>query len=180
MITPNSIVSNDKTKMAIDIVIIVAIIYVLYKVLNVFGKTAEGVTGIVEGITTNVGTAPSQSVVDKANEGLATIGQKPTKTPAELQSIANTIFEDGRVFNVGGIDTDTRSIVHELTKMQNDADVLTLVKYFGVRGRYTFGIQTKDNMDLFTWLRDVLDNSEIQEVNSNWSRKKPLPIKARL
>lgn len=179
MITPNSIVSNDKAKIVIDIVIIVAIIYVLYKVLNLFGKTAQGVTGIVEGVTTNVGTAPSQSVVDKANESLAVIGQKPTKTSAEIQSIANTIFENGRVFNVGGLDTDTRAIVHELTKMQNEADVLTLIKYFGVRGRYTFGVQTKNDMDLFTWLRDVLDSDEVNEVNSNWSRKKP-PIKARL
>lgn len=180
--------SSDKTKLAIDIVIIVAIIFVLYKLSKVF----SGVTDIAEGIVTNPASEGAQNVGTQAGQALGTLankGIKPTKSTAEMQSIANTIFENGRVLNIGGIDVHPEVIYRELSKMQNDADILLLAKLFGSKQRYTFGLPSTNPMDLFTFVRDVLadetpsniDTTYIDLINRNWaSSKKASPIKARL
>jgi hypothetical protein len=178
--------TNANARIAIDIIIVVAIIFVLYKLMKVF----SGVTNIAEEIVTNPATAGAENVGTQAGNALSTLatkGIKPTKTTAEMQSIANTIFNAGRVFNIGGIDTKPDVIYRELTKMQNDADVLLLIKLFGSQQRYTFGVPSTNPMDLFTFVKDVLgtntpDNSPLTYVdliNKNWSRKST-PIKARL
>lgn len=178
--------SSDKTKLAIDIIIIVAIIFVLYKLMGLF----SGVTNVAEEIVTNPASEGAENVGAQATtalQTLATKGIKPTKTTAEMQSIANTIFNAGRVYNIGGIDTEPAVIYRELTKMQNDADVLLLVKLFGSKKRYTFGLPSTNPMDLFTFVKDVLgtDNPDnttltyVELINKNWSRKST-PIKARL
>ena len=182
----DKITTNPNARLAIDIIIVVAIIFVLYKLSKLF----TGVTDIAESIVTNPASAGAENVGSQATTALNTLaskGIKPTKTSAEMQSIANTIFNAGRVYNVGGIDTKPDVIYRELTKMQNDADVLLLAKLFGSQQRYTFGIPSTNPMDLFTFVKDVLgsdtpSNSSmtyIDLINKNWSRKST-PIKARL
>ena len=72
--------------------------------------------------------------------------------------------------------------------MQNDADVLLLIKLFGTKMRYFEGLPVTDPMDFFTWIDDVLGNETPsnmpnktwkQLINDNWS-KKSQGIKARL
>ena len=174
--------SNDKTKIILDVVIIGAVIFVIYYIL----KLVKGVGNVGETILTNPASEGAESAADKAGQALNTIKQKPTKSEAEMQTISNAIFDAGRVYNMG-LDIDEAKIYRELTKMQNDADVLLLVKTFGAKYRYTFGIPTAGPYDLFTFVKNALGDSKpdndarsyITLINTNWSRKST-PIKARL
>ena len=156
--------------------------------MNLFGKSAD----IVDEIITNPATEGTENVGNQTQSALnqlASKGIKQTKTTAELQSIANAIFQAGYVYNIGGIDEHPDVIYRELSKMQNDADIMKLIQLFGSKKRYTFGLPSTNPMDLFTFVKHVLadespsnmDTTYIDLINQNWSSpKKQNPIKARL
>ena len=175
-------ISNDKSKIILDVVIIGAVIFVLYYIL----KLVKGVGNVGEAILTNPASEGAENASTLAGKALKNLTQKPTKSEAEMQTIANAIFDAGRVYNMG-LDIDEDTIYRELTKMQNDADVLLLVKIFGSKYRYTFGVPTAGPYDLFTFVKNALGDSHpsndprkyVTLINTNWSRKST-PIKARL
>lgn len=200
MITPNSIVGNPKAKIVIDVLIIAAVIFVLWYVLKLVKGGAEaagnvteaatdvtaGAGAIVKEATTNATTAAASAAVKAADKASQEIKQKPTKSDAELQTIANAIFNAGRVWNKAADDTDYQAIYRELTKIQNDADFLRLITLFGTQYRYTFGVPTAGKFDLTNFVKHVYGDKKfpvkatdgkyytyIDVINANFKRKKP-------
>lgn len=91
-------------------------------------------------------------------------GKKLSYPLSTYDGFANKIYQAGFVF--GGTDED--SIYDVIKKLNNDLDVLQLIKAFGNR-RIEFSLQ---NSDLTGFLSSELSSSELAYVNSILASKK--------
>jgi hypothetical protein len=101
-------------------------------------------------------------------------GLKPSYNDSNYITFANTIYE-GMRYCVGD---DYGAVEENLKKMKNDLDVAKLIKAFGQKQNYCFGIPTGGEMDLFTFVKKELGNDyggltdyRLQRVNSDWTKK---------
>jgi hypothetical protein len=90
-------------------------------------------------------------------------------------TLANTIYNSMR-FAVGD---DYGAVQDSLKKMKNDLDVAKLIKAFGSRQDYAFGIPVGDKMDLLTYVKKELGNEwggltayRVNNINKDWAAKK--------
>ena len=90
-------------------------------------------------------------------------------------TLANTIYNSMR-FAVGD---DYGAVQDSLKKMKNDLDVAKLIKAFGSRQDFAFGIPVGDKMDLLTYVKKELGNEwggltayRVTDINKNWAAKK--------
>ena len=101
-------------------------------------------------------------------------GMSPTFPDSNYVTFANTIY-NGMRYAVG----DNYSDVEEnMKKMQNDLDVAKLIKAFGIRQDYNFGIPSGNPKDLFTFVKEELGNDwggitdyRLNRINEDWSKK---------
>lgn len=101
-------------------------------------------------------------------------GQTPSYQDSQYNSFANQIYE-GMRYAAG----DNYGMVEDtLKKMNNDLDVTKLIKAFGARQNYAFGLPTGDPMDLFTFVQKELGNDylgltnyRVTRINENWKQK---------
>lgn len=91
-----------------------------------------------------------------------------TKTPGEWAIIADQIYEDLR-YTV--LDDNKADAAYQLQRAKNNADVANLIKYFGKRQEYLFGIPAGSEKDLQQFVRSNLSTSQIATVNDNYLRK---------
>lgn len=98
----------------------------------------------------------------------------PTYTDAQNVAFANQIYESVRY----GVGDDYSKVVEVMKKMKNDLDVARLVRAYGSRQRYNFGIPVGEPMDLFTTMAAELGNEyggltsyRIGQINSDWKSK---------
>ena len=101
-------------------------------------------------------------------------GVKPSFSDSNYMSFANTIYNSMR-YCVGD---DYGSVESTMKKMNNDLDVAKLIKAFGVRQDYCFGIPSGDPMDLFTYVRKELGNDyagitdyRVKHIMDDWANK---------
>lgn len=101
-------------------------------------------------------------------------GQKASYPQSQYAAFANQIYE-GMKYGVGDSYSDVRDV---LMKMKNNLDVNLLVKQYGVRQLYVFGIPAGSPKDLFTAVRSELGNewgglssSKMNAVNEDWAKK---------
>ena len=100
--------------------------------------------------------------------------QKASYPDSLYITLANTIY-NGMKYAVGD---DYSAVQDSLKKMKNDLDVAKLVRAFGKRTSYAFGIPFGD-YDLFTFVRKELGNEflgltayRVTDINKNWASKK--------
>lgn len=100
--------------------------------------------------------------------------QKATFPDSTYITLANTIY-NGMKYAVGD---DYGSVQDSLKKMKNDLDVAKLIKAFGKRTSYNFGIPMGD-YDLLTFVRKELGNEyggltayRVNDINKDWAAKK--------
>ena len=101
-------------------------------------------------------------------------GKKASFSDSNYNTFANTIYNSMR-FAVGD---DYSTVESTLKRMKNDLDVAKLVKAFGVKQDYFFGLPTGDKMDLFTYIQKELGNEyggltnyRVKRINEDWSKK---------
>lgn len=101
-------------------------------------------------------------------------GLKQTFSDSNYDAFANTIY-NGMRYAVGD---DYGTVEATLKKMMNDLDVAKLIKTFGVRQNYIFGIPKGNAVDLFTMVQEELGNEyfgltnyRIKNINSDWKKK---------
>lgn len=101
-------------------------------------------------------------------------GLKPTFLDSNYTTFANTIYNSMRYV----IGDDYAAVEDILKKMNNDLDVSKLIKSFGYRQDYAFGIPAGSPMDLFTYVRKELGNDyagitdyRLKRVNADWLKK---------
>jgi hypothetical protein len=87
---------------------------------------------------------------------------------------ANTCYE-GMRYAVGD---NYASVEETLKKMNTDLDVALLIKAFGFRQDYAFGLPTGEPKDLFTFVQGELGadwggltDYRVQNVNADWLKK---------
>ena len=91
-----------------------------------------------------------------------------TKTPGEWAIIADQIYEDLRYTM---LDDNKDDAAYQLARVKNGADVANLIKYFGKRQEYIFGLPAGSEKDLQQFVKSNLGSSQIAAVNDNYLRK---------
>ncbi len=101
--------------------------------------------------------------------------QKASFPESTYNTLANTIYNSMK-FAVGD---DYGAVQDSLKKMKNDLDVAKLIKAFGSRQDYAFGIPVGGKMDLFTYVKKELGNEwggltdyRVKDINKDWAAKK--------
>ena len=97
-------------------------------------------------------------------------GKKASFSDSNYNTFANTIYNSMR-FAIGD-DYGT------LKRMKNDLDVAKLIKAFGLKQDFFFGLPAGDKMDLFTFVQKELGNEyggltnyRVKRINEDWSKK---------
>jgi len=120
---------------------------------------------------------------DKKNEDLIKDTDKELKdnlkkyklsfAPSQYGAFANVIYESTKY----GIGDNYGAVTDTLKKLRNNADVNALVKIYGARQNYIFGIPAGEKRDLFTNVRAELGNElgflkiRIDNINEDWRKK---------
>jgi hypothetical protein len=99
---------------------------------------------------------------------------KPSYNDSNYITLANTIYE-GMRYCVGD---DYGAVEENMKKMKNDLDVAKLIKAFGQKQNYCFGVPTGGDMDLFTFVKKELGSDyggltdyRLQRINQDWAKK---------
>lgn len=92
-----------------------------------------------------------------------------TKSESEWQIIANTIYEDLRY---SALDDNKTDAGYQVARVQTEKDLATLIKAFGFRQEYFFGLPTGGKKDLSAFIRSNLSKSAIDQINWNYRSKK--------
>lgn len=91
-----------------------------------------------------------------------------SKTPGEWAIVADQIYQDLRYSALSDNKTDA---AYQIARVKNGADLALLIKSFGKRREYYFGIPSGDEMDLNQFVRSNLTNDQINLINDNYRRK---------
>ena len=91
-----------------------------------------------------------------------------TKSKAEWDQIADAIYNDLRYSSV---DDDKADAGYQIARVQNDADVIYLIKSFGKRQEYFFFLPTGSPKGLTEFITSNLTRDNINLINDNYSRK---------
>ena len=92
-----------------------------------------------------------------------------TKSQSEWQIIANTIYEDLRY---SSLDDNKADAGYQVARVQTEKDLATLIKAFGFRQEYFFGLPAGGKKDLPAFIRSNLSKSAIDQINWNYRSKK--------
>ena len=94
--------------------------------------------------------------------------QKPTYSDAQLEAIANIIYQDLRY---SALDDDKKDAIIQLKKMNNTADVYRLMEIFGKKQEYWFGIPNGSRQTLPEFVAGNFKQKTIQDLNIYYRNK---------
>jgi hypothetical protein len=95
-------------------------------------------------------------------------GLSLSKSKAEWDAIADTIYNDLRY---SALDDNKSDAGYQVARVKNDADIIYLIKTFGKRQEYFFGLPSGSPMSLSEFITSNLDRENINLINDNYSRK---------
>lgn len=153
--------TQDNTKLITTIGIAVAAYLVIVKpILQKLGitKTAE---------ETAKDKSDATNILDAENN-IKSKGVTLTKSKAEWDQIADAIYNDLRY---SAVDDDKADAGYQLARLKNDADAIYLVKTFGKRQEYFFGLPIGSEMGLISFVNSNLSQDNINLINDNYKRK---------
>lgn len=162
-------------------------VYKYYKDLPSWAKGIVVVGGVVvlSYITLKVYKKVFPSEQEKKNKELAknidaeikkaeSLGQRPSFNDANYTTFANSLYEAMR-YAVGD---NYGKVVEIMKQMKNDLDVSKLIKAFGTRQNYIFGIPKGEPADLFAWINEELGSEylgvtsyRVTDINKDWAKK---------
>jgi len=94
--------------------------------------------------------------------------QTPTKSKGEWQIIADQIYND---LKFSGIADNKSDAGYQVARVQNDADIATLIQVFGMKQESFFGVNIGGLQNLPQFIIGNLSKSEISKINDNYARK---------
>jgi hypothetical protein len=99
---------------------------------------------------------------------------KLSYNPSQYPAFANIIYESTKY----GIGDNYGAVVDTMKKLKNDLDVNQLIKVYGTKQNYIFGIPQGAPRDLFTNVRAELGNEyggltsyKLDAINKDWAKK---------
>lgn len=135
-------------------IILIAIIYIFYKLLKNFTQLFGGGTG--GGLGSGIYDLPTDSDQKELDKYINQLNQSPTISDSMASSYADVIYQENQSFN-----TNEEEIYKIFERLKNNPDLLLLKIKFGTR-RPQFGV---GYMGLSAFLRSDLNDSEIQKIN---------------
>jgi hypothetical protein len=124
-----------------------------------------GITKTAEEIAKEKSDASNLSEIEK---NLNAMGVDLTKSKAEWDQIADTIYNDLRF---SAIADDKADAGYQVTRVKNDADMIYLIKTFGKRQEYLFGLPSGSPMGLTEFITSNLSREKINIINGNYASK---------
>jgi len=119
----------------------------------------------------------NRAILDNINSDISAAqaaGIRPTYSDSQYLIYANEIY-DGMRYCVGD---DYNKVEANLKLMKNDIDVAKLIKAFGTRQAYCFGLDSGSPKDLFTFVASELGNEylgltsyRVTSINDDWTTK---------
>lgn len=118
----------------------------------------------------------NQQIVQQAEKEKKELEKKFKLTfpVSQYPIFANLIYESTKY----GIGDNYGAVVTTLKKLKNDLDVATIIKAYGSRQNYIFGIPAGEKRDLFTNIKAELGNEyggltsyRIDQINNDWQKK---------
>lgn len=106
--------------------------------------------------------------ISEVEKNLNARGLTLTKSKAEWDAIADTIYNDLRYSALADNKDDAG---YQVARVKNDADIIYLIKTFGKRQEYLFGLPSGSPMSLSEFITSNLSRKSINLINDNYSRK---------
>jgi hypothetical protein len=106
--------------------------------------------------------------INEIEKNLNARGLALTKSKAEWDMIADTIYNNLRYSAIADNKADAG---YQVARVQNDADIIYLVKTFGKRQEYLFGLPSGSPMSLNEFITSNLTRENINLINDNYTRK---------
>ena len=99
-----------------------------------------------------------------------TAGGTPTKSDATFGIMANQFYE---YLKYSKFDDNKKAAFEMLyTRIQNDADIAKMMKYFGLRQEYAFGIPVGRPKDFNQFVTSNLSKTQIDLLNQVYQKSK--------
>jgi hypothetical protein len=138
-------------------------LFIGYKIVGSLFKSGS------EQLTTNVLTTNEDDIKKFAKQGLT-----PSFEISQYPMFANIIYESTKY----GIGDSYGTVADTLKQLKNNLDVALLIRAYGTKQNYVFGIPTGEKKDLFTNIQSELGNEyggltsyRITQINNNWNSK---------
>jgi len=148
------------------------------KLLTTAGIVAAAYLIVIRPLFQSLGITKTDAEIAKEKSDAANIndieknlnarGIDLTKSKAEWDQIADTIYNDLRYSALADNKADAG---YQVSRVKNDADMIYLIKTFGKRQEYLFGIPSGSPMGLSEFITSNLDRTNIDLINDNYSRK---------
>ena len=157
-------VTEKEVKTGLYIVIAIAIVVVGYIVV----KKVLQATGFVKSAEEQA----QEQAQGKAIEDFSKQAQKTsrqTKSTAQLTFVADTIYN---ALKRSAVSDDKTTAYEQLARVLTDADMAALIKVFGKRQEYAFGVPTGAPKTLPEMVRDNFKMTDIDDLNKLYARSK--------
>jgi len=106
--------------------------------------------------------------IEEIEKNLNARGIDLSRSKAEFDQIANAIYNSLRY---SAISDNKEEAGYQVSRIQNDADAIYLIKTFGKRQEYLFGIPSGSPMGLTEFITSNLSREKINLINDNYKRK---------
>jgi len=106
--------------------------------------------------------------IEEVEKNLNAMGLSLTKSKAEWDQIADRIYNDLRYSAIADNKADAG---YQVARVQNDADMIYLIKTFGKKQEYLFGLPSGSPMGLAEFITSNLTRENINLINDNYTRK---------
>lgn len=108
--------------------------------------------------------------IQKKPDPKQTAGGKPTKTDGQFAIMANQLYE----YLKYSFADDNKNGAFEMlyTRIQNDADIAKMIKYFGLRQEYAFGLPVGRPKDFNQFVTSNLSKIQIDLLNQTYQKSK--------
>ena len=106
--------------------------------------------------------------ISEVEKNLNARGIDLTKSKAEWDQIADAIYNDLRF---SSLDDDKEDAGYQVARVQNDADIIYLIKTFGKRQEYFIGLPIGSPKNLTEFITSNLSREKINLINANYSSK---------
>jgi hypothetical protein len=106
--------------------------------------------------------------INEIEKNLNARGLSLSKSKAEWDQIADTIYNDLRYSN---LDDNKADAGYQIARVQNDADIIYLIKTFGKRQEYFLFLPTGSPKGLTEFITSNLTRDTMNLINANYKSK---------
>lgn len=144
-------------KGVIAIGILAGVGYIAYKIMKA-----------TQNLKDTKGSRKEDNAVSNDLSQLISSGKGPTLPPSQISGLANTLFQA-----MDGYNTDERAIYSVFVKVKNDADVLAIIKAYGIRELSSGKFNPEPNLkgSLTEAFTSELNRNEIAQLNMILAKK---------